>query len=221
MMTYRAKYGIGAIGVMVMCGIGCSTSEPFEPSPDPAALRDLAPGESSTVEVAVHERWNSTRLRLHAGSTYLLQVQGKQEWNNGLVPTGAEGFWALLYQWDEQTRRVPESQWNALVGTIDGWQDHPFVIGHRCVYTPLLSGELVCYANSDPQFDWNNHGKLTLKVERLTPTAAAPPPPSTTLPVWPATQPLPGAATLPSSVPSSEGSAVTSPGASADDANFR
>lgn len=222
MTMRRPKYVAGILGLSVwLFGAGCATSEPYKPSQDPAALRELTPGESATVEVSAHEKWGLTHLRLRAGSTYLLEVQGKQEWNNGPVPTGAEGFRALAYQWDEETRRVPETQWNALVGTIDGWQDYAFVIGHRCVYTPLLSGELVCYANSDLLFNWNNHGKLTLTVERLTPTSAAAPPPPSTLPAWPATQPLLRSASVPQYVPTIGSTSATRPGAIPDDANSK
>jgi len=172
----------------VTAGVGCSTCDPYSAAPLHDELHDLAPGESADALVRAGKCWNPTQVRLEAGSTYLLEVKGNQHWRDGIVQTGPGGFWALLLQWEEPSRRVPEANWMSFVGTINGWQDAPFVIGRRCVYTPLLSGELVCYANETSLGYADNGGSVTLTIERLTSTKNAPP---GTLPTMPAeTRPL-------------------------------
>ena len=196
-------------------GLGCSTCDVYSDAPLHRDLHELEAGESTDVRIDARECWNATRVRLVAGSTYLLEVRGDSHWNNNAVRTGPEGFWAPALESYEPFRRVPEANWMAPIGTINGWQDAPFVIGRRCVYTPLLNGELVCYANDAPTGYFDNSGSITLTVHRLTPTVHPLAPPPEMLPVTPSdSRPatgINGATTNSSTAPSAIAPGATTP----------
>jgi hypothetical protein len=108
---------------------------------------------------------SATGVELEKGGAYQFVVVEVDGWQDGHVPCDAAGhdIWYLrLFRFK---RRVPDANWLALIGTIDG--EDPFVIGMRADYTPSRTGQLICFANDAGFAYGNNKGTVKLKVTRL------------------------------------------------------
>jgi hypothetical protein len=131
-----------------------------------APVRTLAPGESAVTErIASNLHATPTGIALERGARYDLAVIEIEEWQDGHVPCDANGHDIWYLRLARFKRRVPEANWLALMGSIDG--EEPFLIGMHQSYTATRSGQLVCFANDAGFAYGNNKGWLRLKVKRL------------------------------------------------------
>jgi hypothetical protein len=101
---------------------------------------------------------------LEANVEYEISVPAGEEWNDGSIRCGPEGYtrwWLRPFTWLRRHRPAP---WFALIGAIgDG---EPFTIGGQQVVKPKKPGQLRCYANDASFMYWNNSGSLTVSVAR-------------------------------------------------------
>jgi hypothetical protein len=128
----------------------------------------LRPNQSAgAIEIPARKTWVGTGVELEAGATYLLTARGT--WIDWWRPATAAGYRSPngFMKLAERRRRVPDSLWFALIGTLGRDMSTAFVIGEECQFIPRTSGELVCFANDVRGFYWNNRGKVDLFVGRL------------------------------------------------------
>jgi hypothetical protein len=129
-------------------------------------LQPVAPGKSITTDRVLAGAYTTpTGIGLEQGAMYRMVVTEIEGWQDGHVPCDAGGhdIWYLkLFRFK---RRVPDANWLALIGSIDG--EEPFLIGMRTTYTATRSGQLVCFANDAGFAYGNNKGWLKLEVTRL------------------------------------------------------
>jgi hypothetical protein len=87
-------------------------------------------------------------------------------WTDLSIDTGPEGFERWYMSPFKIFRRHKILPWFALIGKLPG--SEPFLISSQAEVMPLVSGNLLCYANDAPGlFYKNNRGAVELKVVRL------------------------------------------------------
>jgi len=105
-------------------------------------------------------------MDLIKGATYEFTAHGR--WVDLFVPCDASGYPGLSYQNRlRPSLRVPNAPWFALCGAVDRDLGRAFVIGDRLVHRADFAGRLYCFANDVPGWYWNNWGKVTVFVERV------------------------------------------------------
>ncbi len=117
-------------------------------------------GESRTVEICSRPLWNQTDIQLIPGS-YEMKARGT--WVDFYIPCGPNGYRKIF----PGTLRFPNASIFALIGAIGMDEANRFVIGEHLRIDISGIGELCCYANDLLGWYWNNWGKLTLTVSRL------------------------------------------------------
>jgi len=126
---------------------------------------------AATFEAVRHvpaaDHWYSTGLQLKAGASYALVSSGT--WSDGGIPSGSDGYPSrnVLQRLAEWLRRMPSSNWFALIGGLDRQKETQFAIGTGCIYRPQYDGELTCFANDVWGFYWNNRGSVDLVVKQI------------------------------------------------------
>ena len=130
------------------------------------ALKQLRSGESITTDRLLASAYNSeTGIALEQGVMYRMTVIEIEGWQDGHVPCDAGGHDIWYLKLARFKRRVPEANWLALMGSING--EEPFLIGMRTTYTATRDGQLVCFANDAGFAYGNNKGWLKLQVTRV------------------------------------------------------
>ena len=100
---------------------------------------------------------------LNPGTCYSLSASGR--WRVGSNTCCADGYESTkILRLLELTRRVRQANWFTLIGAVDSAKNKPFVIGCGIIYRPVISGELLCYANDTWIAYCNNHGTVTLDI---------------------------------------------------------
>jgi hypothetical protein len=123
-------------------------------------------GESHSVSVAAHTRWNDTGIELSKGQTYHLKADGEwYDWKYNSKSCGYESrkIWLRLTEW---LRRYRSANWFALIGAVGMHRESYFVIGSGCEYQAERDGRLLCFANDLWLFYFNNSGCIELTVTR-------------------------------------------------------
>lgn len=121
-------------------------------------------GAVITCIVPANQENFDTGIWLEAGFQYSLSSTGI--WTDLFIDTGPEGFERWYMSPFKIFRRHKTLPWFALMGRINSFQ--PFLIGRKAELTPLVSGNLWCYANDvSGHFYKNNRGAIELKVVRL------------------------------------------------------
>jgi hypothetical protein len=137
-------------------------------------MLQLRIGQSRAISVDARSIWNATGISVRPGEKYLLEASGT--WFDWGFASGPDGFNSndvpLVTRWllrmTERLRRVPNAKWFCLSGAINQAEDGCFAIGGILGnWEPLTSGELFCFANDVKQAYWNNEGKITITVKRL------------------------------------------------------
>ena len=123
-------------------------------------------GESANSQIRARLHWNETGIQLVAGEQYLITASG--EWVDFFIKHGPDGDPspnAYMRSFESQ-RRMPNEFWFALIGGLDSNLETAFLIGSRCQYTAVKSGQLCCFANDVDWFYWNNWGSVSMTVTR-------------------------------------------------------
>ena len=120
-----------------------------------------------TAPIQSRPHWVRTGIQLRGGHEYHFTTTGC--WTDLHYHCDADGYpsrnWVLrLFEW---ARRVPDAQWFALVGALDGHRSDKFVIGTQTTHQALSDGELLCFANDVWLAYFNNHGKVELHVTEV------------------------------------------------------
>ncbi len=130
-------------------------------------LQVLSVGEARSFPVIAQEPWNPSDIGLESGGRYRFSVADVRDWRDQDIKTDPDGFsrWWLapFAPW----RRVREENWFKLIGSEGCDPDDHFAIGHGTEFCTQAAGRLYAFANDIPGFYRNNHGRLTLTVERL------------------------------------------------------
>ncbi len=143
------------------------------------SLRPLKTGESRSVPVYAHQFYNRTGLLLEKGQTYRFKAKANQQWKDGGIECGADGWdrdhpdvnWLedIGVKAMEPFRRIPDTDWFTLVGAVGDVEDDLFVIGSAATsYTPWRSDEFCPFANDLKRMYGNNDGYIEVTVTRLT-----------------------------------------------------
>lgn len=139
-----------------------------------AALLQLQPGESREFNVLSAARFNYTRLRLERGAGYRIEAPDGENWLDGGIECGPEGWTTEQLPWlkeqfvkaFEGKRRAPAANWFELVGSLGDEDDAVFRIGNGVDYTPPRDAELCLFANDlQSKYD-NNQGAIRVVVSR-------------------------------------------------------
>ncbi len=104
--------------------------------------------------------WSDTGIELEAGRKYGLRAEG--HWWDAFIRCSAAGYRNTLFRALENHRRVPGSDWFALIGSIDRDPAATFEIGTELLLTAPRTGRLWCFANDLPGMYWNNWGAVEL-----------------------------------------------------------
>ncbi len=118
-----------------------------------------------TAVISARSQWNRTGIRLTAREKYLLTAKGC--WVDFFLihrPPGDPSQFTYM-RWFERYRRMPTTNWFALIGTVNCDLSTAFVIGESKEITGI-EGELTCFANDVPCMYWNNWGHVELLVEQ-------------------------------------------------------
>lgn len=155
---------VGAVAVWFVMGMSAEELPIIDPN---APITELEVGETVTLTVSAAPKWNWTGLRLVAGHTYQMSVDGSDNWNDWTVITNADGYDAQNLEPFEPYRRVPDANWFALIGSVGLSLDEAFLIGTGTTYTPSSTGLMFPFANDLPIMYWNNEGDVSLVVTRI------------------------------------------------------
>ena len=125
-----------------------------------------------SIKICAKRKWNHTGYQLDAGVTYRFSAQG--EWIDLDIPYSADGgpsngklLQKLILRLTEHLRPRSKDNWFALIGAIGEDESTTFLIGSSLpIFVAPMSGELTCYANDVGWAYFNNHGAVTLTVER-------------------------------------------------------
>lgn len=118
-----------------------------------------------TLQIPSKITWVSTNIVVSAGDYLRFTAAG--QWVDAKIETGPEGYdniWMSPFTW---MRRVPEARWFELVGCLDKRLNTAFRIGAGTTRIFPEGGRLFCFANDARGFYGNNHGEVTLTIERL------------------------------------------------------
>lgn len=142
----------------------------------PTALsRRLAVGESATFPVRSANLHNWSGVRLEEGATYRVHVAGTQQWVDGGVSCGPEGWTSDQLPWYseavvrhlERERRHPSANWFELIGALDD-EDHDLVrIGAGTTFTAPREADLYAFANDLKSKYGNNEGSVVATITRV------------------------------------------------------
>ena len=143
--------------------LNCCGSVRSEPTDKPA--QELTAGQSVTVTIRSHEKWNHTGVLLDRGVRYRFVAKGI--WCDFYKPVTADGYDSLLFTPAENKLRGKDMNWFSLVGCVGENQDNVFLIGRKREFIAMDDGELTCFANDVSNMYWNNWGSVRLTVTRL------------------------------------------------------
>ncbi|WP_207062235.1 DUF2235 domain-containing protein [Motiliproteus sp. SC1-56] len=133
-------------------------------------------GAPLITHVFAHKPYNHSGLHLIKGERYRFSVIGDQQWRDGGITCGPEGWnregvelglQELPIRMTEPFRRCPQANWFCLIGAIGDKDEHLFPIGRGTTLEAPETGELCLFANDLMRFYGNNMGKLKVTVERL------------------------------------------------------
>ncbi len=130
-------------------------------------MRTLAIGESTTVPVDSRRVWNDSGILLEASGVYDFSVEGDQLWYDWRQKCGADGYSLSSLRYWERFRRIKNSRWFELIGTVGRSYASVLRIGKSLQgFAPAANGELCCFANDIILMYWNNMGTIHLTVSR-------------------------------------------------------
>ena len=132
--------------------------------------------QKEEVLAFANQLYNHSGLMLEKGTTYRFSVDKDQNWYDGTIKCGPEGWnrgnvkkrivelgIALL----EPFRRVPDADWFCLCGCITD-DENSFEIGKGPVEVKIKkSGEFLPFANDKRTHYGNNEGKMKIVVQRI------------------------------------------------------
>src|SRR5262249_21646174 len=104
----------------------CSPAQADTEARTPA---DLTTGQSVTVTIDSHEKWNHTGIHLDRGQRYRFVAKGV--WCDLYKPVNANGYDSLLFTPVEKNLRGKEWNWFALIGCVGENPDSIFLIGRK------------------------------------------------------------------------------------------
>jgi len=125
----------------------------------------LDQGEHITVSVSARQYWTNSSIDVKAGEQYALRALGT--WEDGPKSCGPDGYECALLAPLQRMRRVPEANWNSLIGSLDKRKESEFVIATATTLVCREPGRLYAFANDAPFMYWNNRGTLRLSITRL------------------------------------------------------
>ena len=107
------------------------------------------------------------------GETWSFSASG--QWTNGFIRCGPNGYRNFLADAFQIAPREKGQPWLCLMGCIRGEPDSTFPIGAGCTETFARTGDLVVFANDEPDGYSNNRGFVKLVARRggVAPTQGA------------------------------------------------
>ncbi|HYQ73306.1 MAG TPA: hypothetical protein VET88_15455, partial [Gammaproteobacteria bacterium] len=140
-----------------------------------AVASELAVGDSHQARVYSRLQYNWSGVKLTNGATYSFSVPPGQQWLDGDIECGPEGWTSEQLPWGkehivkmfEDRRRVKEANWFELIGALGDEDDMLFRIGKGDTpYTAIDGSELYLFANDlKTRYD-NNEGWLDVTITR-------------------------------------------------------
>ncbi|CAN5898371.1 hypothetical protein BH24BAC1_BH24BAC1_16010 [soil metagenome] len=126
----------------------------------------LAVGQEVIKNIPSRDPLFSTGVNLKKEETYNLRAFEDDHWVDFFIKCKADGVDVAWFTSRQQKLRVPTAKRFALIGAIEGEPD--FLIGlKKDGFSPSVGGELMCYANDEPGWYWNNWGSIRLKIIRI------------------------------------------------------
>jgi len=124
--------------------------------------------KSPPVTIDSRPLWNDTEINLITGQKYHFQATG--QWTDWTNTCDADGYQSLNFflKLCEGLRRMPQSPWFALIGSINKDKNSFFLIGTDKEITASKTGRLYCFANDVIIAYGNNQGNLQLRVTPIT-----------------------------------------------------
>ena len=125
-------------------------------------------GELLGVTIQARRKWNNTYIQVKQEEEYSLLAAG--EWIDLFIRSGPGGIEKpnSVQKLFAGRKRVPASNYFALIGAIDRDMNSAFEIGNvKRKFHPPRDGILYCFANDVPYAYWNNRGEVTLTVKRI------------------------------------------------------
>lgn len=133
-------------------------------------LRSLLAMQNTNLPITIDSKliWNDTGINLVAGQEYHFQATG--QWTDWTITSNADGYESpnFLLKLSEGLRRMPNSPWFSLIGSIDKAQDSFFLIGTNKQFIAPKTGRLYCFANDVIIAYGNNRDSIQLTVTSLT-----------------------------------------------------
>ena len=113
-------------------------------------------------------------MMVQEGETWRLRARGR--WRDAWIPCGPRGYRNFLADVMGIRPRVEDLPWFCLVGALaaaDGSPGETFAIGLDADHTFESGGQLIVFANDLVDRYGNNHGAVTLQVEKVEPEPVA------------------------------------------------
>ena len=138
----------------------------------------LEVGESASFTVLAEEQYSWTGVRVDAGEFYAFEIAADQEWKDGDIKCGPDGWESERLPWYKEEivellewrRRCPQANWFELVGSIGDNEENFFRIGkggRDATYRCVASGELFAFPNDLRTMYGNNHGAIKVTLTRM------------------------------------------------------
>lgn len=178
---FAIRFTVMWAALLVLAGCASVGPVPESLKAVPACKEGQRLEVSQGCRFAVPAREASTVLpvRTVVGDQYKIEVPSGQEWTDLIIESdplkGDDGFW--LINWISKHRRIPDKPWFVLGTARRGAgagqsSDCRKETGARQVLgidSLSLSepGDVVFFANDVCGFDWNNHGGIWVRIERL------------------------------------------------------
>ena len=133
-----------------------------------SALQQVMQNTNLPITIDSKLIWNDTGINLVAGQEYHFQATG--QWTDWTITSNADGYESTNFflKLCERLRRMPNSPWFSLIGSIDKDQDSLFLIGTNKQFTAPKTGRLYCFANDVIIAYGNNRDSIQLTVTSLT-----------------------------------------------------
>lgn len=125
----------------------------------------LQPGQSGRLEVKARTKFSDDTLEVKAGEEYLFSCDDQQFWTDlfkKYTPDGYDNFLGRMVG-----LRFPGADCFCLCGIYGKDESTDFKIGSKLPLTAPLTGRISFFANDVPWMYWNNWGKITVNIQRI------------------------------------------------------
>lgn len=128
-------------------------------------IHKIAIGETQQLPVYAREKYSRNCLQVQTGEQYHIWCDNGQRWIDLFIPATPAGYHNPVANLAGQ--RLKGAKCFCLCGAYNNEDKNAFAIGSDATVVITEDGILSFFANDVPGFDWNNWGKIMVRVSRL------------------------------------------------------